>query len=84
MILSFLPLIGPPIRVSQKLSLQSQENLSRIQDHMTSFATPKRFESMNVRSSVKVTKRSPSVRLQDVGQATGRPVHRLRDYRRSV
>ena len=49
-------LIGPPIRVSQKLSFQSPENLSRIQDHMSSFATPKRFESMNVRSSVKVAK----------------------------
>ena len=44
------------MRLGQKLSFQSQENFSKIQDQISLFATPKRFEDMNVRSSVKVTK----------------------------
>ena len=49
------------MRLGQNLSFQSQENFSKIQEQMSLFSTPKRFEDMNVRSSVKVTK-LPSVR----------------------
>ena len=44
------------MRLGQNLSFQSQENFSKIQEQMSLFSTPKRFEDMNVRSSVKVTK----------------------------
>ena len=53
-------LIGPPIRVSQKLSFQSQERFSKIQEQISLFETPKRFEDMNVKSSVRVTQLGPS------------------------
>ena len=48
------------MRFGQNLSLQSQENFSKIQEQMSLFSTPKRFEDMNVRSSAKVPKILPS------------------------
>ena len=46
------------MRLGQNLSFQSQENFSKIQEQMSLFSTPKRFEDMNVRSSAKVPKKS--------------------------
>ena len=51
------------MRFGQNLSLQSQENFSKIQEQMSLFSTPKRFEDMNVRSSAKVPKKNLSVRF---------------------
>ena len=45
------------MRLGQNLSFQSQENFSKIQEQMSLFSTPKRFEDMNVRSSAKVPKK---------------------------